>query len=58
MKTFCSFGSGYMAYIIVHDFVKFSSDSKLVTNDSGFLMIPPLCRTDCFQLVFNGIVHI
>ena len=37
--------------INVRDFVKFSSDINHVTrgsNDSGFLMIPSLCRTDCF----------
>ena len=41
--------------INVHDFVKFSSDSQHVTcrsNDSGFLMISSLCRTDCFQRSF------
>ena len=48
--------------INAHDFVKFSSDINHVTrssNDSGFLMIPSLCRTDCFQLSFlNRIVQI
>ena len=40
--------------IIVDDFGNFSFDSKLVTrssNDSGFLMITSLCRTDCFNVV-------
>ena len=41
--------------INVLDFVKFFSDSQHVTrssNDSGFLMISSICRTDCFQRRF------
>ena len=41
--------------INVHDFVKFTCDSKLITrssNESEFLIIPSLCRTDCFWRSF------
>ena len=36
----------------VNDFVSFFSDDGCSTRnsiDSGFLMVPPLCRTDCFN---------
>ena len=45
----------------VNDFVSFFSDggcSPRNSIDSGFLMVPPLCRTDCFKRsFFNRIVH-
>ena len=44
----------------VNDFVSFFSDDGCSTRnslDSGFLMVPPLCRTDCFKRsFFNRIV--
>ena len=44
----------------VNDFVSFFSDGGCSTRnllDSGFLMVPPLCRTDCFKRsFFNRIV--
>ena len=39
----------------VNDFVSFFSDGGCsIRNlfDSGFLMVPPLCRTDCFKRSF------
>ena len=39
----------------VKDFVSFFSDGGCSTRnslDSGFLMVPPLCRTDCFKRSF------
>ena len=36
----------------VNDFVSFFSDGGCSTRnsiDSGFFMVPPLCRTDCFK---------
>ena len=45
----------------VNNFVSFFSDGGCSTRnslDSGFLMVPPLCRTDCFKRsFFNRIVH-
>ena len=51
----------YVNYDVdVNDFVSFFSDGGCSTRnslDSGFLMVPPLCRTDCFKRsLFNGIV--
>ena len=44
----------------VNDFASFSSDGGCSTRNSpysGFLMVPPLCRTDCFERsFFNRIV--
>ena len=44
----------------VTDFVSFFSDCGCSTRnsiDSGFLMVPPLCRADCFKRsFFNRIV--
>ena len=43
----------------VNDFVSFFSGGCSTWNslDSGFLMVPPLCRTDCFKRsFFNRIV--
>ena len=43
-----------------NDFVSFFSDGGCSTRNSidyGFLMVPPLCRTDCFKpSFFNRIV--
>ena len=53
----CLYGNGD---VDVNDFVSFFSDDGCSTRnsiDSGFLMVPPLWRTDCFKRsFFNRIV--
>ena len=47
----CLYGTGNYD-VDVNDFVSFFSDGGCSTRnaiDSGFLMVPPLCRTDCFK---------
>ena len=50
----------YGNYVDVNDFVSFFFDGGWSTRnsiDSGFLMVPTLCRTECFKRnIFNRIL--
>ena len=64
MNILILFFSGSLLYgnydVEVNDFVSFFSDGGCSTRNSlysGFLMVPPLCRTDYFKRsFFNRIV--